>query len=458
MKKYLSLIILIVVISGCKKSFLEEKPNSNIAVPATLEDFQLLLDNHYVMNVTPGLAQLSSDDHYYSTFQAWQAATALERNAYAWTKDVYDGLVNVEDWNASYKTIYYSNIILKGLEEVAISNRNMEQWNNIKGAALFFRGFAFYSLADVFSMPFDNATAAADMGIPIRLSADIDQLEQRAPLSVTYEQILTDLHQSVSLLSATLPAVRNRPSKIAAFGALARVYLSMRNYEQANAYADSALKLYNKLIDFNAISTTSTTPFSINNDESIIRYTVINMYATLSASSTVVFIDTTLFRSYHDNDLRKAIFFRTLTNGTGIKRGYAGSGFPPFSGIATDELLLIRAECRARSGSYNEAMDDLNTLLRLRWKKVNGVSTYVDQSAASSTEALEKILPERRKELVFRGLRWSDVRRLNKEGANITMKRILDGQTYELAPNSPRFALPIPDVEVAMSGVQQNPR
>ncbi|SEM08104.1 hypothetical protein SAMN05216436_101351 [bacterium A37T11] len=57
----------------------------------------------------------------------------------------------------------------------------------------------------------------------------------------------------------------------------------------------------------------------------------------------------------------------------------------------------------------------------------------------------------------MRGLRWMDIKRLNKEGANITLTRNLNGQIYTLPPNDPRFALPIPEDVIDLSGMQQNP-
>jgi hypothetical protein len=48
---------------------------------------------------------------------------------------------------------------------------------------------------------------------------------------------------------------------------------------------------------------------------------------------------------------------------------------------------------------------------------------YIPITAGSSDEASQLILQERRKELLFRGLRWIDIKRLNKEGAGIVLKR-----------------------------------
>jgi hypothetical protein len=60
--------------------------------------------------------------------------------------------------------------------------------------------------------------------------------------------------------------------------------------------------------------------------------------------------------------------------------------------------------------------------------------------------------------LLFRNLRWSDLRRFNLEGANITLKRIINGTSYTLPPNDLRWVLLIPDLETSRSGIPQNPR
>jgi hypothetical protein len=165
-------------------------------------------------------------------------------------------------------------------------------------------------------------------------------------------------------------------------------------------------------------------------------------------------IDSNLLASYAPNDLRPSVYyFQQASNLFTLRGSYSGTLFP-FSGLATDELYLIRAECSARNGDTASALSDLNSLLTHRW--VTGTFTpYPIQSAA---EALDTILVERRKELAFRGIRWSDLRRLNKEGWNITLSRNINNQTYSLSPNSNLYTLPIPPDVIEFSGIQNNPR
>jgi len=101
-------------------------------------------------------------------------------------------------------------------------------------------------------------------------------------------------------------------------------------------------------------------------------------------------------------------------------------------------------------------MRDLNTLLQNRWRA--GVFTPV--TATDADDALGKILAERRKELLFRGLRWTDLRRLNKEPRRaLTLTRTVNGQVYTLLPNDVRYVYAIPSNVLSFNpDMPQNPR
>lgn len=456
-KRILFSPVLIILFQSCEKSdFLSSKPNSNIIIPSTLPELRALLDNTNIFTITPALGELAADN-YYMIFSSWQSINInYVHNNYTWEKDLFGGTGNIADWKVPYQQVLYSNIVLEQLSRIEITPSNSTEWHDIKGQALFLRAYAFYNLVQHFSAPYDNVTAATDLGIPIRLTADVNTIAQRATIKETYDQILADLEASKDLVFPNLPAtLRNRSSKPAVFALLSRIHLSMRNYEKSGKYADSCLALYRTLINYNnsSISLTATTPFTRTNDETLYSSSCVS-FTQNSAVSTTSFIDTLLYQSYSSNDLRKLIYFRTISGtNMGIKGGYHGTVIP-FSGLAVDEVYLNRAECFARAGNTTAAMNDLDTLLIKRWK----TGTFTPLSASSAADALNKVLTERRKELVWRGLRWIDLRRLNKDGANITLLRLLNGQTYTLPPNSPLYVFPIPDDEIALSGITQNPR
>lgn len=452
---YLTSILLLVV--ACKKSeFLKKKPSTEIIQPVTLADFRQILDNTDIISNTSGLAQASADDNDIS-FANYQIASATERNAYIWNKEIYGGDIAISDWNANYQEIFYSNTVLEGLIKSDSANTVSGQY--IKGWALFTRAFAFYDLTRTFCKSYDASSAGTDLGIPLRLSSSIDYLQSRSTLQQSFDQILADLNTCIPLLPDSRPAANlNRPSKIAAYALLARIYLDMRNYIEAEKNADLSLNLYSTLIDYNTVSKTSTTPFSTTNAELIYNKVQSPVYArlTLTGNASPAKISSSLIALYDGNDLRSKVYFGALADGTYYKkRGYSGVGLYHFTGLATDELFLIKAECLARKGQVIPAMEKLNQLII---KRFDNTKSYISITANSLTEAVDKIILERRKELVWRGLRWYDLKRLNKEGANITLNRTLNGVTYTLLPNDPKYVFPIPDDEIALSGIQQNIR
>jgi len=127
-----------------------------------------------------------------------------------------------------------------------------------------------------------------------------------------------------------------------------------------------------------------------------------------------------------------------------------------FEGLANGEMYLVKAEAEARAGNTAKAMDDLNTLMQNRMVNTTG-QPFVPLTASSAPDALQKVLTERRKELIFRDRRWMDIKRLNLENANIILTRTVSGQTYTLMPNANRYAIPLPDMVIKISGMPQNP-
>jgi len=439
-------------LSSCQKEteWLDTKPNKALVVPTTLSDFQNLLNRESLFNINDNALGFLAVEDYYVTYAVWQTrATATERNAYIWAKDIYEGQ-SVTDWNTNYQQVYYCNTVLEGLEKMSPDIKASIAWQQIKGTALFFRANAFYKLAITFAKPFDPASAASDMGIPLRLNSDPNDVQPRASLQNTYDRILQDLAQAVDLLPTTVPIV-SRPSQMAAFALLARIYLSIEDYDKAFLYADKCLSVNSTLIDFNTLNPLSAYPFSLFNKEDIF-HTRMTLYGIILNSLCQV--DSNLYRSYQPNDLRSAMYFSNNAANISFKGSYE-SGLAYYNGLATDEMFLIRAESNARKGNTAAALSDLNTLLQKRWK----TGTFIPFAAANAGDALAIILSERRKELVFRGLRWTDLRRLNRDTRfAVTLTRVLNGTTYTLLPNSTLYVYPIPDNELLSNPIPQNPR
>lgn len=445
------MVIATTLLNACKKDWLNAKPNKALVVPATVADYQALLDNSIQMNTAyPSLFMLGDGDFEISDAD-FLSISADQRGAYSWadTKDFYSGLQN-SDMVTAYATILNANVALDGIKTITADPSSKSAYYNVKGSALFYRSLLLYDLAQEFCKPYATATANTDLGMPLRLSSDINLTVTRSTVQQTYDQIVNDLLAAVPMLSAK-PVTVMRPSKPAAFGLLSRVYLAQQNYSKALLYADSCLQLNSSLMDFNMLSPSSMHPIPRFNQEDLFHCMLNNYYVFYY---TDLIVDPALYQSFAASDLRKVIYF--IPEGTNFSfQGSYDSDALLYGGIATDEMYLNRAECYARAGNISAAMADLNTLLKTRW--VTG--TYVDMTAANADDALSKILIERRKELCYRGLRWTDLRRLNiDQRFQTTITRIANGQTYTLPPNSPKYVLPLDDYEIKVGGLQQNQR
>lgn len=440
--------------TGCNKQdeFLNAKPNEALAVPATLGDLQALLQNESLFNADdPALGEISSDDFYVVSADWNSLNTTNERNAYLWAPAVYDAGADVKDWSSPYQQVYYANTVLEALPKMPPDASQPTRYNQVKGTALFYRSIAFYNLLQIFALPYDSAAAAKDLGIPLILSADLNTHYTRATQQQCYDQLVKDLQTALSLLPVTA-AYRTEPSQVAVNALLARIYLVMGNYNQALQYASDCLAQNNKLVDYNTLTPGSAAISTAYLPEDI-YHTRMHAYGIVIPNNVSV-TDSTLYKSYGANDLRKTAFF-IVNNGLPYFRGSYDYKKYSYNGLATDEIFLIRAECYARLGNTAAAMNDLNTLLVSRWK----TGTFIAYTAASADDAVSQVIAERRKELLYRGLRWTDLRRLNKDSRYATtLTRVINGTTYTLGPNDPRYALPIPDNEVQVSGLIQNQR
>ncbi|MBB6131715.1 RagB/SusD family nutrient uptake outer membrane protein [Mucilaginibacter lappiensis] len=451
----LFLLLSICMQVACKKAWLDAKPNKSLVVPTTIADYQAILDNNTGNSLfnfqQPGLNEVGTDD-YYLDYNSWQSLDNIqERNAYIWAPEIFAG-ENAYDWQYAYTRILNANIVLDGIGNISAAPSNLSNRNNVQGTALFYRAYDFYSLAQEFAKSYDASSASGDLGIPLRTTADINVKSVRASVKETYEKIISDLVLSKKLLP-DLALFPTRPGKSAVFGLLSRVYLSTENYDQAFLYADSCLNLNNHLLDFNTLSSTAFTPITRFNPE-VIYHHMLAAYSALNNYMPYLNVDSTLYNSYATNDLRKKVFFKNSSGKITFNASYSGTN-TFFGGLATDEIYLIRAECYARKNQVSSAMADLNKLLSQRW----ATGTFVPYTATNADEALLKILQERRKELVYRGLRWTDLKRLNRDSRfSKTLVHVLNGKTYTLPPNSDRYIYPIPQAEISLSGMQQNPR
>lgn len=442
----------IMTFSSCEK-FLSERPSSSVANLSSLTQMQALMDAGNRMNFGnySWLLEVGTDDFFLGK-GGFDGARELEKSVYTWDdRPIYTLEFEPSNWTNPFHIIAVANTVLDELPLIKESGGLSRE--HIEGTALFHRAFAYHNLVQVYCKAYDPSTADIDLGLPIRFNSDMDQKSIRASLKETFLFIESDIKQAIELLPIH-SEFKTRPSKVAAHALMARIYLLMGKYFEANEHVQQSLSMYDHLIDFNELDVSRPYPIVAMNEETLF---FAYFSPRLLLPSRECYVDTILYEQYQPNDLRKTIFFRSENNGYHSFRGSFMGSTSCFIGLTVSELLLIQAESLARLGQTQESLAVLNKLLKNRYKFDEFESLTLDKN----TNILHLVLEERRKELIFRGNRWSDLKRLNNDPqfAKTLIRRIPGYQeTYELPPGDLRYVYLIPETVIEISGLIQNPR
>jgi tetratricopeptide (TPR) repeat protein len=449
-------ILMIAMMPACVKKFLDAKPDRSLAVPNSLDDLDAILNNDNILNFnTPFIQELAGDDFYIEDATLRSASIPL-RNSYIWADDFYEDFsISTGEWTRNYTRVFNANVVLDKLEQIRKNVGNEREWDRIKGTALFFRAVGHFYIAQLFAEQYDGAGADLQKGIPLRLTSNVNDRPSFGTLRETYGTIIKDLKEAAEIVPISITHKKSSPDRDAVHAMLARVFLSMEDYKQAFEYANKVLNEKSCLMDFNNFNSllprpipTGYFPYNTENCEILLFLSQVTYSSFNVISARNVFIHTDLYDSYDNEDLRKSYFFQHVKNNLYSFVGTYNGLVDWFSGLTTAELYLIRMECYARMGNIESALADLNFLRSHRIKK----SEFVPIEINAIDELLDEILWERRRELICRGLRWSDLKRLNKDPRYAKeIVHIYDGKSYVLLPNSEKYVFPIHPVELELA-------
>lgn len=453
MKYYLNHVVFMVLVLLCSScnSLLDEKTDIKMVIPKTLDDAELLLNDYSTMNTGfPAIGEIAADQYYISEDIFEGALNTDQQNFYKWADRPYN---DANIWQRPYKTVYMANQVLEILNNLPMGS-DLDRRNRLTGAAHFYRAFAFQQLVEVFCPAYDRSTATNELGIPIRLEPAMDQVSSRGTLKQSVDQVIKDYEVAIGLLPLE-DKIIGRPIRAAAYASLARVYLTMSDFDKAYAYADSCLQLRSDLLDYNELDSGEDLPIPKYNAE-ILFLAMSGAAGPMNYSNNTV--EPGLYNSYEATDLRKKIFFQQrddIADAYRYRGNYDQNKAVLFIGLTTSELFLIKAEAAVRLGKIEVGRTALNTLLRSRYRTGN----YTEITESDGEKLLSLIIREREKELVFRGRRWSDLKRLNQESRfKKTLTRTVKGQIFTLEPGSLEYAFRLPEPVVTLGNIPQNNR
>lgn len=445
-----------VVLSACN-DFLNEIPKGQ-KTPQTWEDYNAFMKNssmpYFEMDQ---LFCLAGD--LYKTPSALNSSE-LYQTHYYWDEDKDRTLINSTDKNAyysAYEAMFYWNLIIESVPDATECTE--EQRQMLIAQARVLRAMTYYYVANYYADQYSEATKSK-LSVPLVTSSSVEAPSPQVTLEELYNFMLDDLNQAIA--SNALPAEGEtilHPTKAAGYAMLARVYLSMGNYDKALENASLALEQNDKLYDWvqfynddkarfddpaNYSAACKSNPEKENPENYVFHFSSMAFWTGIKGTSYA--ITTERAAKFEKGDTRLLTHWKKQTStstGTTIYSGIYGLE-PNKGGIRAAEMYYIKAECLARKGgdqNIQQAMDLVNQVRKTRILPED----YTPWTASSTKEAVNKIIDDKANEYIQSQVIFCDYRRLNKDPEYArTLTKEVDGVTYKLNPDSHLWIMPFP--------------
>jgi len=451
---YVLLLSSILTLWSC--NILDKDPYNAVLTENLIVDFQSLKD------ATNGVYNIFQNTNYYNSYfpilpdlmsdnvQAlWVVFQDIDRYQTIST-DIYAKRV----WDEISKAIAQTSIVIRKAENFDFG-ANQQEATKLIGQLYVARALAYFDMQRLFAQPYNFTSDASHLGITL-IDEGLVGIElinpARARTSEVYAKILSDIQKGISIIGDDTSSVYYL-NKNSAKALLARVYLYMENWSEANKIASEVIAGKYSLVsnaDYIASWTrdnTSESIFSIVNNAtdnsgnaSIIEY---YRFPRFKASNN-------LYNGMDNNDVRKNLIVATTKNvlkypTTGTVRDNN------ISIIRLSEMYLIKAESLSEMNMDNEARIAINTILL----RSNPSATPFTESGNALKDIIQE---ERRKELMFEGHRLFDLTRKKKSFNSFSGAA---GNIINVTYPNNKTILPIPqseiDANINISNSQQNP-
>jgi len=480
----------IVLFASCTKDFLNKQPYTSVASGSAIQsesDMLVTLTGAYSSlrntdlfgRTLPVKGDLMADNTYVTTGNSGRYITT---NNYAFNNgDAYASAI----WSGAYVAIKYANTIINNT--TLTTSANVSQY---KGEALAIRALMHFELVRNFGAAY--TIDPTKPGVPIVLTYNQDALPARNTIKDVYTQVIADLEQAYTLLTAYRGTAYF--SKYAARALEARVYQNMGDWANAKT---TALDVINNSGWVMLPSTSYVAPsgsLGTSGTAANVTYSPGGYWASAAVQAATknetlfevasdiannngfdqigfIYLQVgggygdllgtdVLYNLYAPTDVRIGL---NPNAGTPYRSGQAGTTYLcykyPNPGSSSDkddtkvlrlsDIILIAAE------AYYNTADPVNANLYLNKVAKQRDPTFVGWADVGA-QVLEDILVERRKELAFEGSRFWDLVRLQRSWTKI--KNLNPAASVAVAPGNIALVFPIPVGELnANPNMVQNP-
>jgi starch-binding outer membrane protein, SusD/RagB family len=388
-------------------------------------------------------------------------------------------LVNV--WTQNYVLINNANNVIQRAPEVPFETSAQEQLiNRSIGEAKFLRAMSYFILVNMFGE------------VPLRTQAtnDFDNATlPRSPVNEVYSLILSDLNDAVNSLPENYSGGQlneiGRATRLAAYTLLGKVHLQMGNKSEASAALNNVINRFDLMPNYGDLHAPGNNNlpesiFEVNfNPDNQIGLTMNNLFIPASEAARLgivaggfagrlpTFPTKEVQTIFEEGDLRASASFTTYDNNGNLDQyiskfldlDAAGNGSNiNLIILRYADLLLMKAEADGESAASYELINQVRR--RAFGKNPSLPDANIDIDQTDTGTFLEKVMLERRRELVFEGHRLFDLKRLpSSEALNILNDHLSSEYVGVPTVQEYRLIYPIPQTEIDVSNgvVTQNP-
>lgn len=377
--------------------------------------------NNDMMNV------LMSDEFYCdeaSTSGIALRYTEAGINAFRYNDDIFTVAdQNATEWLAPYNHLYVYNTIINGVMDSEVGTD--DEKNAIYNEARVMRAWMLFWAAQFWGVPYNEATAAEDLCVPIVTNADSQEADYpRATVKQVYTFIIDELVDAVPNLNMGVHKLRTYQP--AGYYMLGMVYWMKGDYSNALTALNMCLDGVNDMepatwynyadIDYTWKGGTRNYSFyrsyqsdlKLNNEVfRSLAYSVSDFSSYRNAP--LAYMKQSYLDLFSENDYRKN-FFTDNPTGSVQYPGLMPKGRGNINmGCDLPGLYLMLAECEARVGSEANAR---NYLLTVRGNRMPASEAVIPASVTSRDNLIQFVVEERWREYMGTGFNWFDMRRL----------------------------------------------
>lgn len=474
MKKHSIYIFIALTVASCS-DFLDLQPEFQVSESAfykTADDFETALIGNYADLQTYNLPLIYLGDLTTDNAEIqWTSPTVSEVEADEVNFTPANGFLNTV-WNTCFSTITGSNNILSRIDGLDFNDALKSQ---LKGESLFLRAYSYFNLVRIFGdLPI--------VEVAFRSPNEIQAFDMtRRPASEVYGLIIRDLTEAATLLEGVEGLTKSRASAGAAKTLLGKVYLTLKDYDQAATVLKEVIdsQEYSLVPDYKKLFTNGNEGLA----ESIfeIEYLSGNVGEGngFSGTFTPARFDMAIFpgnmqgsgrilptpnmaNAYEEDDARRPASIGEsvlLVTGEyeddlyGLKfvdftTGIQGDGGINFTALRYADVLLMYAEALNEGGGTEDPHIYLN-MVRER-------ADLLPLSGLSKEDFALALERERRVEFFLEGHRWFDLVRTERLDDVMNAYFQSEGLSFTVAAHE--WVMPIPLREIDIDpDLEQNP-